>query len=184
MNRYSSVAIVLHWLIALLMVCNVVGIWFIDHYADEWVRPVIDAHKSIGITVLGLALLRILWRICHRPPPLQVKTSQEKWVAYAVHGLLYALIICIPVSGWLHDSAWKDAVTHPMKLFALVPWPRLSFIANLDPITKEHWHTVFGNLHTWLGYVLYILFVLHVAGALKHQFVDKQRQLQRMWFGK
>lgn len=183
-TRYTNVAITLHWLIALLMVCNVVMIWFVDHYPDEWVRPVIDTHKSIGITVLGLALLRILWRISHRPPELQVKSRWEKFAAHLAHGILYVLIIALPLSGWLHDSAWKDAATHPMKLFGLVPWPRVSFIMNVDAVTKEHLHDLFGNMHTLLGYALYVLFVLHVAGALKHQFVDKQRQLQRMWFGK
>ena len=174
---------VLHWLIALLIVCNVVMIWFVDHYPDEWVRPVIDTHKSIGITVLGLALLRILWRISHRPPELQVKSRWERITAYLVHGMLYVLIVAIPLSGWLHDSAWKDAATHPMQLFGLFEWPRFSFIMNVEPQAREKLHDLFGGIHSLLAYVLYALFVLHVAGALKHQFVDKQRQLQRMWFG-
>ena len=183
-NRYTTTAIVLHWLIALLIVCNVLMIWFVDEYPDEWVRPVIDTHKSIGITVLGLALMRILWRISHRPPQLEVKSRMEKFAAHLVHGLLYVLIVAMPLSGWMHDSAWKDAATHPMKLFGLFEWPRLSFIMNIEPVTKERLHNIFGDIHSLLAYVLYALFVLHVAGALKHQFVDKQRQLQRMGFGK
>jgi cytochrome b561 len=181
-NLYTKTAVTLHWLIAILMLANVVMIWFLDHYPDEWVRPVVDTHKSIGITVLGLALMRILWRASHRPPNLEVKSNREKWLAHLVHGMLYMLIIAIPLSGWLHDSAWKAAAEHPMKLFGLFDWPRLSFIMNMQPVAKERLHDLFGSIHALLGYVLYALFILHVAGALKHQFVDKQRQLQRMWF--
>lgn len=185
MMRYTKTAMVLHWLIALLMVCNVAMIWFVDHYPDEWVRPVIDTHKSIGITVLGLALLRILWRIANPPPPLpESYAGWEKRASHVAHISLYVLMLAMPLSGWLHDSAWKDAATHPMKLFGLFDWPRISFIMNVEPQAKEQLHTVFGNIHSLLAYVLIALFVLHVAGALKHQFVDKQRQLQRMWFGK
>jgi len=183
-TRYTSTAILFHWLIALLMVCNVVMIWFEDFYPESWVRPVIDTHKSIGITVLGLALLRILWRIGNPPPELMVASNKEKIAAHVAHGLLYLVIVTLPLSGWLHDSAWNKAAEHPMRLFTLVPWPRLPFIVNLDFDTKEHLHRLFGDIHSALAYVLYGLFVLHVAGALKHQFVDKQRQLQRMWFGK
>lgn len=183
MTRYTKTAIVLHWVIAALMVCNVLMIWFVDHYPEAWVRPVIDTHKSIGITVLGLALMRILWRISHRPPALEVKTKKEKLAAHIAHGILYVLMIAIPLSGWLHDSAWKDAAAHPMKLFGLLDWPRIAFIMNKEPVLKEQLHDIFGNIHSLLGWALCALFVLHVAGALKHQFVDKQRQLQRMWFG-
>jgi cytochrome b561 len=97
------------------------------------------------------------------------------------HGLLYVLIFLMPFSGWLHDSAWKDAITHPMQLFGLVSWPRISFIMNLDPVIKETLHDVFGAIHEWAGFTLYALFALHVAGALKHQWRDKQKELQRMW---
>ena len=70
LQRYSGVAIVLHWVIAVLIIANVVLALSVDSLPDGWVRPVIDTHKSIGMTVLGLVLLRILWRISHAPPPL------------------------------------------------------------------------------------------------------------------
>ena len=68
--RYTRTAMVLHWLIALLIICNVVLGLTAESFPDSWVRTVVDTHKSIGITVLGLVLLRILWRVSHRPPPL------------------------------------------------------------------------------------------------------------------
>lgn len=179
--RYTKTAIVLHWLVALLMIANVVLTWIVDDLPDAATRPVIDTHKSIGITVLGLALLRLLWRAGHRPPALPASyPGWERIAAHLAHAGLYLAIIALPISGWLHDSAWKDAPTHPMFLFWLIPWPRIAWIADLDPVTKEHFHDLFFTIHSAFGYFLYALFVLHVAGALKHQFLDKEPELQRM----
>ena len=100
--------------------------------------------------------------------------------AHAAHGVLYALILMLPLSGWMHDSAWKDAATHPMTLYGAVPWPRIGWITNLEPVQKEQLHELFGWFHTAFGYVLYGVLFLHVAGALKHQWLDKEPELQRM----
>ena len=177
-DRYTRTAVVLHWLVAVLIIANVALALSADSLPDEWVRPVIDAHKSTGITVLGLVLLRILWRIGHPPPPLP--RSYARWERFAAHGALYALMLLLPLSGWLHDSAWKDAATHPMQLFGLVPWPRIGFIQSIEPVTKESLHDLFGTFHTAFGYILYGLLALHVAGALKHQLIDRNPELQRM----
>lgn len=67
-----------------------------------------------------------------------------------------------------------------MSLFGLVPWPRIGFIESIEPIRKEWLHDVFFTFHAGFGYALYGLLVLHIAGALKHQFIDKERELQRM----
>ena len=184
--RYTRVAIILHWLIAALIAANLVLIWFVDDWPKDWVRPVIDLHKSFGITVLGLVLLRILWRIGHKPPPLPAAyPAWERRASAVAHVVLYLLILAIPISGWMHDSAWKDAATHPMKLFGVVPWPRIGWITGIDPERKEMLHDVFGDWHTALGYVLYALVALHLAGALKHQFIDREDELQRMgWPGR
>ncbi len=179
--RYSRTAMVLHWLIAALITVNIVLIWCVDYLPDEAARPVIDTHKSFGITVLGLAIMRLLWRFAHRPPPLPADYPPwEKTAAHAAHIALYVLIFAMPLSGWMHDSAWKDADKFPMKLYALIPWPRIGWIADLDPQTKERMHDLFGMAHTRLSYVLYALFVLHVAAALKHQWIDKHPELERM----
>lgn len=180
-NRYTRPAVVLHWLIALLMAINIVLVLLVDHLPEDWVRRVIDTHKSTGITVLGLVLLRILWRFTHRPPAMPTTYGRlERIGAHAAHATLYLLMLLLPLSGWMHDSAWVDAATHPMQLFGLVPWPRIGWIMGIAPDTKERLHTVFGNLHEWAGYVFYALFVLHVLGALKHQLIDGERELQRM----
>jgi cytochrome b561 len=180
-GRYTGVAIALHWLIALFIAVNVGLALSVDFLPDPAVRPVIDLHKSMGITVLGLVILRVLWRLSHRPPALPAKYSPwERLSAHGVHYLLYAVMLLLPLSGWLHDSAWRDAAAHPMRLFGLFEWPRLQFIATLPAGLKEELHTRFGELHTWLGYGLYGLFALHVGGALKHQWFDDEAELQRM----
>jgi cytochrome b561 len=179
--RYTRPAIILHWLIAVLMAANIALILLVERFPEDWVRPVVDTHKSIGITVLGLVLLRILWRLTHRPPAMPTSYGRlERFGAHAAHAVLYLLMILLPLSGWMHDSAWKDAATHPMQLFGLVPWPRIGWIMSIDAGTKEMLHGAFGSLHEWAGYVLYGMFVLHVAGALKHQWFDGERELQRM----
>jgi len=183
---YGRTAIALHWLVAALITVNVTLALSVDSLPDSWSRPVIDTHKSIGITVLGLALLRLLWRMSHPAPPLpSAYKSWERRASRLAHGLLYALMFALPLTGWMHDSAWKDAATHPMKLFGVVPWPRIGWITGIDPERKEMLHDVFGDWHTALGYVLYALVALHLAGALKHQFIDREDELQRMgWPGR
>jgi cellulose synthase/poly-beta-1,6-N-acetylglucosamine synthase-like glycosyltransferase/cytochrome b561 len=179
--RYTGIAMALHWIIAVFIAVNVGLALSADYLPDAAVRPVIDLHKSIGITVIGLVILRILWRASHRPPALpSTYSSWERFSAHGVHYLLYAVMLALPLSGWLHDSAWRDAATHPMRLFGLFEWPRLGFIMTLPAGLKEELHARFGELHTWLGYGLYGLFALHVGGALKHQWFDREAELQRM----
>ncbi len=180
-RKYSGVAIAFHWLVAAGIVANVTLAWVWPHLADASVRPAIDTHKSIGITILGLAILRLLWRLTHRPPPLP--SAYQRWeigLSHATHWLLYLLIFAMPLSGWIMDSAYKDAATHPMFLFGLFQWPRIGFIMTLDPATRNQVHDLFGAMHVWFSYVLYGLVALHIGGALKHQLIDGERELQRM----
>lgn len=184
-RKYTRTAMVLHWLVAVLILANIVLGLSADHVSDEHIRLVIDTHKSIGITVLGLFFLRVLWRFTHTPPPLPEHFPRwEKFGAHAAHIALYAFILLMPISGWLHDSAWVAAASHPMTLFYLVPWPRVGFIMNMPPDTKELMHTIFGNIHVWLSYIFYVLFALHVLGALKHEFIDRESVLTRMLPGR
>jgi len=180
-RKYSGVAIALHWIIALGILVNLMlpNIWEVA--GDENVRPLIDAHKSIGVTVLGLAVMRLLWRLTHTPPALPA--SYKPWevkASHAAHWALYAFIFAMPLTGWIMDSAWKDAATHPMQWFGLFEWPRIGMVMNLDEVTKKTVHDSFGEAHELLGWALWALFALHVIGALKHQFLDGEKELQRM----
>ncbi len=180
-GKYTKIAMILHWAVAVLILINIALAWTVNLFPDSMVRPVIDLHKSIGLTVLGLVLLRILWRLAHRPPPLPESYGPlERAGAHAAHWVLYGLILGLPLSGWLHDSAYKYPADAPLRLFGLVPWFRIGLLANLDPVTKEYWHGVLYGVHMWLAYVLYALLALHILAALKHQFVDREPELQRM----
>ena len=183
--RYTKVAIALHWLIATLIGTNVVLAWVWPNVADEQVRPLIDAHKSIGVTVLGLAIMRLLWRFTHRPPAYPISYRRwERVLSSLVHGLLYLIMFGLPLTGWIMDSAWKDSATHPMAWFGLFEWPRIAFFQHLEPVLRDRVHDIFGLAHEVWAYALYALYLLHVGGALKHQFFDRERELQRMWPGR
>lgn len=180
-QKYTRVAVWLHWTVACLIIGAVLLGWGAAWVPDANVRQVIDTHKSVGLTVLGLAVLRLLWRLGHPPPPMPAQFSPaERKGAHWAHWTLYALMFALPISGYLHDSAFKLAAQHPLKLFWLVPVPRIWAISHMEPAAKEHFHSVLFAAHVWLGYGLYALFLLHVAGALKHQFIDREPELQRM----
>lgn len=184
-QRYTRIAIIFHWAIAALMIANVAVVWVVDSLPDEYVRPTIDWHKSTGMTVLGLALMRILWRWTHRPPPLPADYKPiEKTAAHTAHYLLYALIFLLPLSGYLHDSAWKDSAAHPDSWYGLFQWARWPALEHMAQPMREMWHDRLFTAHAIFGCALYALVALHIAGALKHQWIDHHAELQRMGVGR
>ena len=181
-ERYTRPAIILHWLIAALIIVNFAFGKLYEAFGEDNIRFMIDTHKSIGITVLGLAVMRILWRFTHKPPPLPEEYKPwEKRASHIAHIGLYVLIFALPISGWLHDSAWKAAPEVKMYWFGLFEWPRISVIMNMDAEAKEVLHGQLNWFHEMFGYGLLALFIAHVGGALKHQYIDKHPELQRMW---
>jgi cytochrome b561 len=180
-GKYTGTAITLHWVIALGIVLNVALAWIWPLLADENVRPAIDTHKSIGVTILGLAILRLLWRLTHTPPALPAGYKQwEVTASHITHWAFYAFLFAMPLSGWIMDSAYKDAAAHPMFWFGLFEWPRIAPILHLEPGLRNTVHDSFGEVHEALAYVLYALLTLHIGGALKHEWIDKQRELRRI----
>jgi cytochrome b561 len=136
--RYTRVAMVLHWTVAVMIAINIVLIWIVELIPEGFVRPAIDTHKSLGITVMGLVLLHLLWRAANPPPALPAAYPLwERRIAKIAHVTMYTLILALPLSGWLHDSAWKAAAQVPMKLFYLFEWPRIGFVMNLEPATRR-----------------------------------------------
>jgi cytochrome b561 len=184
--RYTNVAIALHWIIALAILTNVALAWAWPHsLPDDAVRPAIDFHKSLGVTVFGLALLRILWRFANPPPPMP--STYQKWEMLAAHGahiLLYVIMFAMPLTGWLMDSAWKDAASHPMQYFGTFEFPRFGPFMDADLAEKKKLHDVFGEAHELFAWLFYFLFAAHVGGALKHQILDREPELARMGVGK
>ena len=184
-ERYSRVAVILHWIIALGIVANIALAWTwplgdSNDAIAGYVRPMIDTHKSIGITILGLALLRLLWRFGHRPPPFPASYRPwERGAAHVVHWGLYFIMLAMPITGWVMDSAFAAAAEHPNYYFGTFEWPRLGFILNLPHDTRHAVHDGFGAAHEWIAKLTYVLIVLHLGGALKHQ-MEGHRELQRM----
>lgn len=186
-ERYSAVAVALHWLVAIGIIYNLwYGLGFDDLEASHspLLRPAIDFHKSVGITVIGLVVLRILWKAGHPgPAPMGSLKPWERKLSVGTHHLLYLLMVVVPLAGWLHDSAWKSAAGHPLMLYGTVPWFRLPLFGMLSDAGKDQWHDALGAVHSLTAKFLIGVLALHIAGALKHQFLDGQAQFRRMWFG-
>jgi cytochrome b561 len=184
-DRYTRTAIVFHWVIAVLVLGNIALAWTFKIFDDyPWTQYVTNTHKTVGITVLGLASMRLLWRLSHRPPPFNpaIPARQVK-AARLAHGGLYVLILAMPLSGWIYDSAWEWATEVPIDFWGLFEMPRIPWIMNMPPgHAKELLDVVAGKIHVGLSFVLYFLLAAHLAGAIKHQWFDRIPTLQRMTF--
>ncbi|HEY3948419.1 YceI family protein [Phenylobacterium sp.] len=170
-RRYATVAIVLHWLIALAIAAQVSLAWRFkgDHSPTGFALT--QLHKSIGVTILVLSLIRLGWRLTNPPPPEPAALKPwERGLSLVVHWGFYVIMIGMPLTGWIMVSASKTAI--PTLLYGAVPWPNIPGFAAMAPAVKQAWHAVGENGHGILAWGVYILFVLHVAGALKHQFFE------------
>ena len=181
-DRYSTVAIALHWLIAVLLVSMIFFGWYMEGVRDalfageasiEEVRSVYNMHKTTGLIVLVLSLGRLAWRLTHRQPPMPVHMpAWEKRAASATHWAFYGLMIGMPLLGWITASASEQ----PSWLFnnEALPIPRLP-VPQSDGV-----HDTAGSIHGAGGWAILVLLGLHAAAALKHQFYDKDGLLGRM----
>lgn len=171
--RYSRGAIVLHWLIAVLIVLNIAAAWVAEEMTKDDRALVMGNHKAIGITVLALTVLRIVWRLMHRPPPLlDSLRAWEAALSRVAHAGFYFLMLAIPLTGWAMSSAFSKGAG--VSLFGLVTVPALP--VGYDKPTAG----LFAELHELLAFGMIALIVLHVAGALKHQLIDRDGTLRRM----
>ncbi|MGB7655287.1 MAG: cytochrome b [Novosphingobium sp.] len=171
--RYSRGAIVLHWLIAVLIVLNIAAAFVSEEMSKDDRATVMANHKAIGIIVLLLTVLRIVWRLMHRPPPLlESLKAWEAALSRVVHAGFYFLMLAIPLTGWAMSSAFSKGAG--VSLFGLVTVPALP--VGYDKPTAG----LFAELHELLAFGMIALIVLHVAGALKHQLIDKDDTLRRM----
>ena len=169
---YTAPARFLHWLMALLLLGLLAMGFYVSGLPFSPQRLQLVAwHKWAGVTAFALVLLRLGWRLFHMPPPLPPTTTAFVRRASALaHGLLYGLMVCMPVSGWLMSSA-KGV---PTVWFGVL---RLPDVLPRDKALGDALHAV----HESLAVALVALALLHVAAALKHQFVDKDGLLRRMW---
>jgi cytochrome b561 len=166
--RYSSVAIWFHWTIAALVIANLA----IGLFHESLLRGVgwaIPLHMSFGLTVLILSLGRVAWRLAHRFPPTPNDIpGWQQVAARATHLGLYALILLMPLTGWMMASAG----THPIPFYWLVDAPKLPVSKAIGGVAHQG--------HGVLGWLMLALVVLHIAAALRHHFVLRDGVLARM----
>jgi cytochrome b561 len=174
---YTRPAIALHWLMAALILAALpLGLTMTGLALSPTKLQLYAWHKWLGVTVFGLALVRLVWRLTHPAPDLPATIpAWQQTAAHALHGLLYALMLAIPLSGWLMSSA-KGFQTVYLGL-----WP-IPDLLSKDAALAE----VLAALHAWLNYSLIALLLAHVGAALKHQLIDRDAVLGRMlpWLNK
>jgi cytochrome b561 len=231
-ERYTRVAVVLHWAIAAFIIFNLLSGLFTDALPPLLRIVVLTLHVSSGLTVLALTVVRIAWRLINDPPPYPMGMKPwERHTAHVAHFLLYAAMVLMPLSGWAMLSAHAppgspgaaaeqaSRIARPpgmmpgasppanmpalptnmpalpaggppaMKIWNLVPLP---LIGPIEAIGKEpgglpaqhRLHETFEDWHGVGGFLLLGLLILHIAGALKHQFIDRHAEFARMGIGR
>ena len=169
--RYTATAITLHWLTAVLIVGSVcVGFYMVGLTLSPQKLKLYSWHKWSGITIFLLAAARLIWRARHPAPPLPAESpAWQRFAAAINHWLLYVLLICIPISGWVMSSAFGVKVVY----FGVIPLP------DLVEKNKELAELLKG-VHETLVFTMLALVAVHVAAAVKHHFVDRDEVLHRM----
>ena len=191
-ERYSAVAIVLHWAIAMAIVGNILlGWWMHDAIGvqETQARAVhaYQLHKSIGFTILALSLMRLAWRLTHPAPVLpQNMVVWERIVAHATHWALYVLMVGLPLTGWLYVSTgWATPTDRPLEVptlyFGLFEIPHLFGLHHAAVATRSAVASAALFTHANLALAtIFVLLPLHVIGGLKHHFKDRDDVLSRM----
>ena len=172
-ERYSKGAVVLHWLIAICIIAAILIAEVTEHWEGPARGTAMMFHKSFGISILFLSIVRVIWRLTHRPPALPASMKVwEKGLAHFSHTIFYILMIGMPISGWIMSSA--PAEPYPLTFFGLFDIPYLPVQGNKAAGEAAH------DGHELAAKVMIVLVLLHIAGALKHQLIDKVPILARM----
>jgi cytochrome b561 len=173
--RYTTIAIVLHWVLALaILSAFAVGLYLEDLPFSPAKLKLINWHKWAGVAILALSVCRLLWRLTHRPPalPVAIEAAMPGWQRVAHHGthhLMYLLFLAVPLLGW----AYSSAKGFPIVWFGVLPLPDL---VAPNPELAER----IKPLHGLSAWALIGLVGLHIGAALKHQFIDRDGLLTRM----
>ena len=191
-NQYTKTAKILHWLIALGIFGMFALGWFMSDIPKEAAKQSVfdifdlgifhwtsaeevsprsfyfNVHKSFGVTIFALIIIRILWRLTHTPPALLASYKAiERKLANGAHRLLYLLMLILPLSGVIMAVYSKYGIK----------WFGIDFIKGLD---NNPMREIFKSAHQIIGLILVATIVIHILGALKHQFIDKDDTLKRM----
>ncbi|MBT5410638.1 cytochrome b [Methylophilaceae bacterium] len=195
-SQYNNISIFLHWLIAVGIVFMFILGWFMDTvpkdaaksstfdlfnmglYVWELSKEVsprsfyFNLHKSVGISLFALIILRILWRLTHKPPALldSMKTWEKKLATGAHHGL-YFLMVATPLAGIIMSISSKYGIH----------WFGIKLVGGIDNKASRE---LFYEFHEIFGLLILLILFFHIAGAFKHALVDKDGTIRRMWFHK
>jgi cytochrome b561 len=169
-SRYSATAIVLHWLLGLALVVSFcVGLYMVGLPLSPQRLKLYNWHKWAGVTIFTLSFVRLAWRLTHKPPAALPMATWQQRTANAAHQLLYVLFLAVPLVGW----AYSSAAGFPVVVFGVLPLPDLVAADKAVAEAIKPWHA-------GLAWTMAVVVAVHIAAALKHQFVDRDDILSRM----
>ncbi|MBL0163400.1 MAG: cytochrome b [Xanthomonadales bacterium] len=169
-SRWGGIAQGLHWLMALAILGNgILGLVMVDMSRGMSKLNTFAIHKSIGLTVLALLILRVCWRLFDKKPRDEPMPRWQRLAAHATHGLLYLFMLAIPLSGWLYNSAHGN----PLQWFK---WFNLPALIEKNETLAE----TLSEVHESLFWILVVVLVAHVGGALVHHWFERDNTLLRM----
>ena len=191
-SRYTKTAVVLHWLIAICIFSMFALGWYMSDLPKEAPKQMaydlfdlgiytwqlaeeasprtfyFNLHKSLGVSIFALIIIRILWRLTHTPPALlSTYKAWERKLATGTHHALYLLMVALPLSGVIMSTYSKYGIK----------WFGIPFIKGLDNTPMRE---VFTEVHEVIGVIILVILILHTAGAIKHKFIDKDDTFKRM----
>jgi cytochrome b561 len=178
-TRYGVVAMTLHWIIAALILSNLFVGWRMGFLGGLAQFDAFQLHKSIGITVLVLSVARLAWKLMNPAPPLpQGMKPYEHFGAKATHLFFYVMMIGMPLTGWALVSV--SAMNIPTLLWHTIHWPHIALLHDLPAAPKAGVEIAATSVHVAMAFGGATLIALHVAAALKHQFLNRDGVLGRM----
>jgi len=170
-NRYSTGAMILHWAIAIAVIVSWRVAESAEHLAREEKEAVMGNHMALGMIILVLTVVRLAWRLTHAQPPLPVHLARwEAALARTIHVIFYVLLVGLPLAGWIGTSMEREGFS----MFGLFEVPLLP-----APDDRRAGHELL-EVHGTAGTIMIYLIGLHILGALKHHFWDKDGMLWRM----
>ncbi|PHS41965.1 MAG: cytochrome B [Robiginitomaculum sp.] len=171
-QNYTKTARWLHWAIAALIVFMLAGGFLMQFVPEDnfsLTVTVYNWHKTFGLLVLVLSVARLVWRLTHKPPPLDASIKAwEAWLSKLVHVVFYVFMIGMPLIGWAIISTSR----FPSKLFNAVPLAKLPILRDFTGDVRENINGLFGDIHKVFAFIAIALIVLHIAAAVKHHRED------------